>query len=398
MTKSGRSTETLVFGKEVGESLTYKFAQAANEMKAQGKEIISLGLGEPDFNTPDYVVKATIAAMNDGFTHYSATQGLPQLREHIAESTNKECGSTYTAANIIITPGVKPAVYFALCSLLEPGDEVVMISPYYVSYPAMVKLAEPQAIIKTVSLSKDFHMSLDSLKAAVTSKTKCILLNNPHNPTGMVLIKEEMDAIVDLAESNGIYIVADEVYDKLVYSGKEYISFGKYDRIWDKLILCNGFSKSYAMTGWRLGYAIAPNDIAKRMNKLQQHINTNTCTFIQKGACSIYENAPTHLLGYIAELEDRIGYFHNEISQCAGLSGVMPSAGFFYFVNISKTGMDSNSFCADLLRKTGIASTPGVAFGPEWNDHVRFSFATKKEVLIHSAELLHSFCANKSWE
>ena len=388
----------MIFGKEVGESLTYKFAQAANEMKAQGREIISLGLGEPDFSTPDYIVKATVEAMSNGFTHYSATQGLPQLREYIAENTNKECGSTYTVSNIIITPGVKPAVYFALCSLLEPGNEVIMVSPYYVSYPAMVKLAEPQAVVKPVPLSKDFHLDLDALKAAITPKTKCFLLNSPHNPTGMVFSKEEVEEIVNLADSNGIYIIADEVYDKLVYSGKEHISFGKYKRIRDKLVLCNGFSKSHAMTGWRLGYAIASNDITKKMNKLQQHINTNTCTFIQKGACAIFENPPVHLPGYIAELEDRIRYFHTEISQCTGLSGVMPSAGFFYFVDISKTNQDSNSFCVNLLKKTGIASTPGVAFGPEWDDHVRFSFATKKEVLIRSAELLRSYCANNSWE
>lgn len=379
------------FSKEVGESLTYKFAQTANEMKAQGREIISLGLGEPDFKTPQYVVEATIKAMNDGFTHYSATQGWPELRNYIAESANEKYESEYTASDVIVTPGIKAAVYFALCAILEPGDEIIMISPYYVSYPAMVKLAEPTATIKYVNLNKDFTLDVEALKSAVTDKTKCILINSPHNPTGMVLSKEEVEVVVHLATEKGFYIISDEVYEKLVYTGQIHTSFLEYQEIRDQLVICNGFSKSYAMTGWRLGYGIGAKGIIAKMNKLQQHINTNTCTFIQKGACSIFENEAVHIKPYVSELESRIDYFDAGINSLDYASGVKPKAGFFYFVDISKTGLDSNTFCSDLLWKTGIASTPGLAFGADWDNHVRFSFAVPMATLEKAIGLMQEY-------
>ena len=190
----------MLFSKEVGESLTYKFAQAAGEMRAQGKEIISLGLGEPDFETPEYVVKATMKAIQDGFTHYSATQGWPELRKLIAEDCNKSYGSEYNMNDVVVTPGIKSAVYFALAAILEPNDEIILISPYYVSYPAMVKLAEPTAQIVNIALNKDFTLDTEKLKAAFNKNTKAILINTPNNPTGMVLSKEEVEMIVGLAK------------------------------------------------------------------------------------------------------------------------------------------------------------------------------------------------------
>ena len=384
----------MYFTKEISESLTYKFAQAAAEMRAQGKEIISLGLGEPDFETPDYVIETTIKAMKDGFTHYSATQGIPELRGLIANYANSQYGSDFTDTDVIVTPGIKSSVFFALCALLEPGDEVVLITPYYVSYPAMVKLAEPTAIIQYVNLNKDFSLDVEALGKAINTKTKCIIINTPHNPTGMVLSKEEVEAIVEFAIDNDFYIISDEVYEKLVYNGQKHISFGKYTEIKDKLVICNGYSKSHAMTGWRLGYGIGAREVISKMNKLQQHINTNTCTFIQKGACSIYTHEPMHIRPYVEELEKRIGYFNDNINQLQYISGIMPKAGFFYFVDISKTGLDSNTFCSDLLKKTGIASTPGIAFGADWDDHVRISFSVPLSTLERAIQLLKNYSFN----
>lgn len=379
------------FEKEVVESLTYKFAQVAGEMKAQGKEIISLGLGEPDFKTPDYVVEATVQAMKDGFTHYSATQGWPELRKLIAGDCNKSYGSDYTMNDVIVTPGIKAAVYFALAAILEPGDEIILISPYYVSYPAMVKLAEPTAKIVNVTLNKDFTLDANKLKAAFNKKTRAILVNTPNNPTGKVLSRQEIELVIKMGMENDAYIVSDEVYEKLIYSGQTHTSFGLYQEIKDRLVICNGYSKSHAMTGWRLGYAIGAHDVIAKMNKLQQHINTNTCTFIQVGACSIYKNEPVHIKPYVKELEKRIEYFDTELNKLDYISAVRPKAGFFYFVDISAIGVDSNTFCADLLRKTGIASTPGVAFGPEWDSYVRFSIAVPMETLERAVSLLNEY-------
>lgn len=379
------------FTKEIGESLTYKFAQAAKEMKEQGKEIISLGLGEPDFETPNYVKNATIEALNNGFTHYSPSQGLFELREYIAERASKEYLVKYEAAEVIILPGIKAAVYMALASILEPFDEVVMISPYYVSYPSMIKLAEPTSELVNVPLNKDFSLNIDKLKRAINKNTKCILLNTPHNPTGTVFSKDEVESIINICIENDVYIISDEVYEKLVFSGIKHTSFGKYEEIKNKLIITNGYSKSYAMTGWRLGYAIGPKNIISRMNKIQQHVNTNTCTFIQKGACSIYENEPVHLKPYIKELETRSANFHKAVMKNSIFEGIAPKAGFFYFADISLTGLDSNTFCAKLLKETGIASTPGIAFGYDWDDYVRFSLAVSMETLDRAIILLSEF-------
>lgn len=381
----------MYFEKEVGESLTYKFAQAAGEMKAQGKEIISLGLGEPDFKTPDYVVEATMKAMQNGFTHYSATQGWPELRKRIAENCNKSYSSDYTENDVIITPGIKCAVYFALAAILEPQDEIILISPYYVSYPAMVKLAEPTAKIVNVALNKDFILEEEKLKKAFNKKTKAILINTPNNPTGMILSKEEVELIIKLAIENEAYIVSDEVYEKLIYNEQKHISFGLYEEVRKRLIICNGYSKSHAMTGWRLGYAVGARDVIVKMNKLQQHINTNTCTFVQVGACSIYENEPVHIAPYVNELEERINYFDRELNKLDYITAVKPKAGFFYFADISETGADSNSFCVNLLKKTGIASTPGIAFGPEWDSYVRFSLAVPMATLERAVGLLREY-------
>ncbi len=380
----------MLFCKEVGESLTYKFAQAANEMKMQGKEILSLGLGEPDFKTPQYVFDATVKAMQDGFTHYSATQGLPELRSLIADDYNKRFQAEYQIGHVIVTPGIKAAVYFALASILEPGDEVIMLSPYYVSYPAMVKLAEPAAKIRYVSLNRDFTLDIEAVKEAVTDKTKCILVNSPNNPTGMVFSREEVSAICQLAQERDFYIISDEVYEKLAYSDTQIVSFAEFREIADRLIICNGYSKSHAMTGWRLGFAIGVGDVIARMNKMQQHINTNTCTFVQKGACSVYQDEPGHLVPYVQALEKRVQFFDESVTS-AGMRNVCPRAGFFDFWDISFSGVDSNTFCAELLKKTGIATTPGIAFGADWDDHIRVSLAVPDSTLQRAMELLKDY-------
>ncbi|MCJ7834115.1 pyridoxal phosphate-dependent aminotransferase [Cuneatibacter sp. NSJ-177] len=379
------------FSKEIGESLTYKFAQAVGEMKAQGREIISLGLGEPDFTTPDYVIDATIAALKGGHTHYSATQGLPELRKKIAERATADYGVSYDASEVIVLPGIKPAVYDALAAILEPFDEVINITPYYVSYPSMIKLAEPTAEIVSVPLNKDYTLNTDTLKAAFNKNTKAILVNSPHNPTGMVFSKDEVEMIIRLCLENDTYLIADEVYEKLTFSGNVFTSFAKYAEIKDRLVFTNGYSKSHAMTGWRLGYAVGPKSLIVKMNKIQQHVNTNTCTFIQKGACSIYDHVPEHLVSYVKALEDRVTYFDKAVQDIKIFKGTKPKAGFFYFVDISATGMDSNTFCVKLLQETGIATTPGLAFGYDWDDHVRFSLAVPMATLEKAVGLIKDF-------
>jgi len=379
------------FEKEVGESLTLKFAQAAAELKAQGREIISLGLGEPDFETPKYVVDATIEAIRNGYTHYSAPQGLPELRKHIAERATEDYGVRYGSNEVIVLPGIKASLYMALASLLEPFDKVVCLSPSYVSYPALVKLAEPRAELVYALLDKDYNLDMEAFRKAVNKKIKCIILNSPHNPTGKILSKKEVEEIIQICLENDVYIISDDAYEKMVFSNSDYTNFAEYPDIKEKLIITNGYSKPYAMTGWRIGYAIGPANIIAKMNKMQQHINTNTCTFIQKGCCAIYENKETHLAPYVKELERRAKYLHEALTEGNLFKGVMPQGGFFYFADISASGLDSNSFCAELLKKTGVACNPGIAFGSEWDYHIRFSYAIPAVILERAVELVKDF-------
>ena len=242
-----------------------------------------------------------------------------------------------------------------------------------------------------MTVNKDYTLDGGKLRNAFSDKTKAILVNSPNNPTGLVLSEEEVRMIADLAKEFDAYVISDEVYEKLVYSGQKHTSFGIHQDIKDRLVICNGYSKSHAMTGWRLGYAIGPQRVIAKMNKLQQHINTNTCTFIQVGACSLYKNEPVHLPPYVCELQKRMDYFDEELNKLDYISGTKPKAGFFYFADISKTGADSNSFCADLLKSTGIATTPGVAFGPEWDSYVRFSLAVPMSTLERAIGLLKDY-------
>ena len=372
----------MYISQEVNESATLQFAQVAAAMKKEGKKIYSLGLGEPDFETPEYIFHATEKAMREGFTRYSASQGLPELRKFIAESLTKDYGIDFDIGNVLVTPGVKQALFIALAAILKPGDEVVYISPYYVSYPAIIKLAEPTVSIRDIPLKRADHaLDFDLFQSAVGSKTRAILVNSPHNPTGKVFTSEEMHFLAEMAYKSGAYIVSDEVYDKMTFPGRKHIGFAAFERLKDRLILTNGYSKSYGLTGWRIGYAVAPNAEMKIMNCIQQQINTNTCTFIQKGVCSVYENECVHLESYLAEVQRRVDLFHHFITSCPVMDGVFPGGGFFYFADISKTGMSSNEFCSRLIENTGVAATPGLAFGRDWDDHVRFSLAVDRDVL-----------------
>lgn len=368
------------FSKEIKESLTLKFGQIARELISQGENVISMTVGEPDFKTPSYVEEATIEALKTGYTKYSNSQGLLELRTLIKENLNNEYNCSYDESNIIVTPGVKSGLHLALCSILEPNDEVIIMGPYYLSYPPLIKIAEPDAIIKDVPFKKDGKVNLELLAKTFNNKTKAILVNTPSNPTGKVLTLDEVNFIIALAKKYNTYIISDEIYDKLVFKEYTFHSFlGK--NISDLLIYANGYSKSYSMTGYRLGYIVAKEDIIKKLLLLQQNINTNTNTFIQKGACSIYLNKETHLENYLIILKKRVAKFSNFLKTSKLFSGYEPEAGFYYFVDISKTKLNSEQLTEKLIKDAKIVVTPGIGFGENYDDYIRFSLAVSDETL-----------------
>lgn len=379
------------FSSEVTAKPTKQFADGVATRRKNGGEILSFGLGEPDFKTPNYIVEAMFKAIEDGYTHYSDARGILELRTLISEAVSKQYGVNFSNREVVVTPGIKSAAYSTLAALLMPGDKVGLCVPCYVAYPAMIKVAEPEAEIIYINMNKDYSFNMDKLEEAIKSGIKCLIINSPNNPTGAMLKREEVEKIIDLCLENKVYILSDEVYDRIVFEGKEHVSFAEYEKIKDYLILANGYSKSHAMTGWRLGYALAPEEICNKVERLQFNTNTNVATFIQKGACSIYENEWTHIEEYTRELQTRMEYFHEHINSCDKLSGIMPEGGFFYMVNIEKTNLTSNEFCAKLVIETGIATTPGIAFGDEWDGYVRFSLAVPLERIKKGVELLEDF-------
>lgn len=381
----------MIFTEELTAAPTKIFAQGVAERRKQGKEILSFGLGEPDFKTPEYIKDAMNQAIEDGYTNYCNAQGLEELRELIARQATEDYGVDYDMREVAIVPGIKSAVYSSLAAILQPNDKVGLVVPCYVAYPAMIKMAEPTAQIIEIDMNRDYTFNTDEICRVIESGIKCIIVNSPNNPTGAMLTKKEMDRIVKCCTENNVYLLSDEVYDKIVFSGGKHISFGIYPELKNLLILANGYSKSHAMTGWRLGYAIAPKDICYRISKIQFNTNTNTCTFIQKAACSIYTHDQNHIVEYTRKLEERIKYFDKEINTMNKVRGIAPKGGFFYFVDISQTHMTSNDFCAKLVIETGIATTPGIAFGSQWDSYVRFSLAVPKKQIEYAVPLLREF-------
>jgi len=380
------------FRAEIGESLTLKFAQAAAERKRNGQKILSLGLGEPDFHVPAPIIDATVKVLESNNAGYSDSMAIYPLREKIAFQLKQRNGINSEAGNIIITAGAKQAFQLVCMALLEPGDEVIILNPSFVSFIPQVLIAEPDATIKTVDISKsDFSIDISDIKKNISSKTKLLVLNSPNNPAGYVTEQTELDQLYQLACAHDFYIISDEIYERLMFLNKTHFSIGSFESIPERVITINGFSKSHAMTGWRLGYACFPRLLHNKLSRLQQHMNTNTCTFIQQAVSDSFGFEDSYLADYNMKLKNRcdnvIGVFNN----IERISLVPPSAGFFAFLNIGGLGLDSNTFCSRLINETGVAITPGIAFGINWDDHVRISFATSESILDEGLSLMRNF-------
>ena len=387
------------FNKEISESLTLKFAESVGLRKKRGEDVLSLGLGEPDFETPVALKEAVVKALNNpSSSRYSAALGLMSLRQKIADDIRLRCHIPADMKNIVITPGTKQAVMLSLMALLEPGDEVVVVLPAYVSYVPQIYIAEPEAIVKIVNLKKDdYSLDMEAIERNVTTKTKVIIFNSPHNPTGMMIPEADQRRLFEIAEKNDAYILSDEIYDRLVYGDVPHFSVGSLEDSVSRVITVNGFGKSHAITGWRIGYAVVPQQLMGKVTKLQQHINTNTTTLLQQALDIAWPLPIDHLPVYNEKLKKRASLFREFLAANPQLKGSDPKGSFFVFLNISSTGLDSNTFSSQLVDKTGVATTPGIAFGKDWDDHIRLSLAVEETVLIDAFNRIHDFIENKLW-
>lgn len=379
------------FNESIKESLTLKFAQAVRERRSEGGSIVSLGLGEPDFEVPEQLTNGVIEALKGGHHGYSSALGNTELRKLISKSLDDLDNIKSPHDQIMIVPGAKQAIQLTLMALLEPSDEVVLLDPSFVSFQPQIYFAEPSAVIRRVDLRKsDFSLSHDALKDVVSSRTKVLIINSPNNPAGTLLSPEDIRFIYDLAVEYDFYVISDEVYKRLEYDTGSTLSIASLEIEPSRVFTVNGFSKSHGLTGWRVGFVCFPLKFRQKLILLQQHINTNTCTFVQQGLATSLSMNMGFLESYKLTLQKRLNRLQDAFVKTR-IQMVRPKAGFFVFMNISGYGVDSNTFCSELMRIKGVALTPGVAFGPNWDDHVRLSIAVNEEELLRGITLILEF-------
>ena len=372
-------------------SLTLSIDSKAKAMKAEGIDVCGFGAGEPDFDTPEHIKVAAIEAIQAGFTKYTPSSGIPELRQAISEKFAADNGLTYRAGQIVVSNGAKHACYNAILATCQPGDEVVIPSPYWVSYPDMVKLAGADPVIVPTMERNAWKMSAEDFENAMTPRTKMLILNSPCNPTGSVYTREEMQAIVDVAAEEDIYILSDEIYEKLIYDDVKHVSIGSLSKeAYDLTITVNGFSKSYAMTGWRLGYLGAPEAVAKAVDSIQSHSTSHPASFVQRAGLVALKGDQQPIADMREEFDMRRNYMFDRITKIPNITAVKPQGAFYILVNISQLGLTSQNFADRLLSKANVAVIPGAAFGDDRT--IRLSYATSIDIIKKGLDRFQDFC------
>jgi aspartate aminotransferase len=372
-------------------SLTLSIDSKAKAMKAEGIDVCGFGAGEPDFDTPEHIKRAAIEALEAGFTKYTPNAGIPELRQAIADKFAADNGLNYRAGQVVVSNGAKHACYNAILATCQPGDEVVIPAPYWVSYPDMVRLVGAEPVIVPTSERNAWKMRAEDFENAMTPRTKMLIMNSPGNPTGSVYTREELEAIVNVAAEEDIYVLSDEIYEKLVYDDAKHVSIGSLSKeAYDLTITVNGFSKSYAMTGWRLGYLAAPDAVSRAVDSIQSHTSSNPCSFSQYGALAALKGDQQPLADMREEFEMRRNYMFDRISKISNVTAIKPQGAFYILVNISQLGLSSQNFADRLLSKANVAVVPGAAFGDDRT--VRFSYATSLDVIKKGLDRFQDFC------
>jgi aspartate aminotransferase len=362
----------------VGESGTVRMGNMERELKARGVSVISFALGEPDFDTPQHIKDAAIESLRGGFTHYTASKGIVELRQAIAEKSKRENGINCTADEVLVTP-TKLGIFEAIMAFVEDGDEVIVPDPGWVSYVPMVNLAGGKAVNVRLKEEEDFRMTPELVHEAITPRTTMILLNSPSNPTGTVMTEADFKGIADLARDHNLMVLTDEIYEKLVYEGK-HVSIAALDGMYERTITLNGFSKSYAMTGWRIGWLVAHKDLMKPIDKIQQHSLTCCTSFAQKGALAALKGPQKCVEDMFAEFRRRRDYMVRRVNS-TGLFECRKPSGAFYVFPRYHAKMHSLQLAERLLEQAHVGMTPGSAFGDGGEGFLRISYANSMENL-----------------
>ncbi len=360
-------------------------------MKAEGIDVCSFGAGEPDHDTPEHIKAAAMASLDGGFTKYTPSSGIPELRQAISDKFKADNGLDYKPSQIIVSNGAKHSCYNAILATCQPGDEVIIPAPFWLSYPEMVRLAGAEPVIVQTKEENGWKMTAEEFQDAMTPRTKLVIINSPGNPTGAVYSREELSALVEVAVDEGIFILSDEIYEKLVYGGATHVSTAAISKeAYNQTITINGFSKAYSMTGWRLGYLAAPEPIAKAIDAIQSHSTSNPCSFAQKGGLAALKGDQNPVNDMRAEFDLRRQYMLGRLQSIARVTVVEPLGAFYVLANISAFGLKSSDFAERLLSKHHVAVVPGVAFGDDRT--IRLSYATGLDIIKKGLDRIEEFC------
>ncbi|WCK56126.1 pyridoxal phosphate-dependent aminotransferase [Aneurinibacillus sp. Ricciae_BoGa-3] len=383
---------------KVTPSKTLAITAKAKELKSQGIDVVGLGAGEPDFNTPQHIIDAAVKAMQEGHTKYTAASGILELKQAVCDKLSRDNGLTYKPSQILITNGAKHALYNLFQALIDPGEEVIIPTPYWVSYPEMVVLAEGVPVHIEGKEENEFKVTPEQIQAAVTSKTRAFILNSPSNPTGSIYSREELEGIAQVCLKNNLLIISDEIYEKLIYDG-EHVSIATLSsEVYENTVVINGMSKPYSMTGWRIGYAAGNEALIKAMTNLSSHSTSNPTTFAQYGALAALRGSEEPLQKMKAEFNKRRKAIVDLMNNIDGIYCVPPKGAFYLFANVAeamKKGgyKDVDQWSEDLLEKEYVALIPGSGFGAP--NHIRISYATSLEQLQEGAARIKRFVEGK---
>ena len=362
----------------LGTESAFEVLARAKALEAQGRKMIHLEIGEPDFDTPDNIREAAIKAIRDGWTHYGPSQGLPELRKTVAEICGPEKGLTVSPEEVVITPGGKPIMFFAILALIDDGDEVIYPNPGFPIYESVIEFVGGKAVPIELKMSREFSFDVDELGRLVTPRTKMIVINSPQNPTGGVLSRDDLKEIAKLAVHNDIWVLADEIYGRILYEG-EHVSIATFPGMRERTIILDGFTKTYAMTGWRVGYGIMPAEIAKAMTQLQVNANSCTCTFNQVAGIEGLRGDQSAANKMREEFRRRRDVIVDGLNQIPGFKCLKPKGAFYVFPNIEGTGMASRPLADLLMNEAGVVGLAGTAFGRFGEGFLRFSYANSVE-------------------
>lgn len=385
--------------KNINPSITLAITAKAKALKAEGVDVVSFGAGEPDFNTPKNIINAAIRAMEEGKTKYTPTAGILELREAICNKLEKDNNLKYNPNQIIVSTGAKQCLADVFMAILNPGDEVIVPTPYWVSYPELIKLADGIPVFVEANEKAGYKYTIEDLENVVTDKTKALVLNSPNNPTGTIYQKEELEVIAKFAKKHDILIISDEMYEKLIYDGEKHISIASLSQdAYERTIVINGVSKAYAMTGWRIGYAAAKEEIIKLMVSVQSHVTSNPNSIAQYASVEALNGPTDELVKMIAEFDNRRKFMVKRIGEIEGLDIIYPKGAFYLMINVScvygkaingKTIKSSLDFSSELLEEEKVAVIPGAAFGLD--KFVRLSYATSQKDIEEGLNRIENF-------